>query len=75
MQSFCRALAELWYFEGCHVDSAITYRAQLFFNPIKSKLDNFLNQLKASLAKFEIWDPNVMDHSYLGSIKMIYSKA
>ena len=57
MQSFCRALAKLRCFEVRHVYSAGRYRPRLF-----------LDQSKACLAKFEIQDPKVIDHSYLGSI-------
>ena len=37
------------YFKVCHVNSAMTYRAQLF-----------LSQLEASLAKFENFEPQVI---------------
>ena len=53
MQSFFRAQC----FEVHYVNSATTYRAQFFST-----------QSKAGLAKFEIQDPKVIDHSYLGSI-------
>ena len=67
-RAWCRAFAELLQsfgrarcFEVRHVDSATTYRAQ-----------HFLNQSKASLAKFENLNtqpPESIDHSCLGSIK------
>ena len=40
------------YFEVCHVSSAMTYRAHLFFKPIR-------NRLGKGLAKFEILKPYV----------------
>ena len=64
VQSFFRAQC----FEVRHVNSATTYRAQFFSIQSKAGLANFLNQLRASLAKFEIQDPKVIDHSYLGSM-------
>ena len=62
VQSFCWALAELDAellqsfgktpcFEVCHVDSATTYRALHFFNPIKSKLGTLFKPIKSQLGE------------------------
>ena len=57
VQSVCRAQC----FEVRHVDSATTYRAQVFF----------LTNEKLAWREFEFQDPQpeYIDHSYLGSIK------
>ena len=49
----------------------MTYRTLHFLNQSKASLANFLNQLKTGLAKFENWDRKVIDHSCLGSMKLV----
>ena len=62
VQSFCRALVELGAellqsfgraqcFEVRHVDSATTYRAPHFLNPIKSRLGKPFKPIKSRLGE------------------------